>query len=103
MLRGWHPPCILIVALALATLPWSASTALAATREEIPIQVAGIFANGMVLQRGMPVPVWGWASPGRTVEVAFAATRAGHAAAIVTGPLHKEALHAAGYYVPGHT
>ena len=72
MLRGWHPPCILIVALALAALPWSASTALAATREEIPIQVAGIFANGMVLQRGMPVPVWGWASPGRTVEVAFA-------------------------------
>jgi len=27
----------------------------------------------------------------------------GRAAAIVTGPLHKEALHAAGYDVPGHT
>ena len=39
----------------------------------------------------------------RSVEAAFAATRAGHAAAIVTGPLHKEALHAAGYDVPGHT
>jgi 4-hydroxythreonine-4-phosphate dehydrogenase len=39
----------------------------------------------------------------RAVEVAFAATRSGHAAAIVTGPLHKEALHAAGYDVPGHT
>jgi 4-hydroxythreonine-4-phosphate dehydrogenase len=39
----------------------------------------------------------------RAVEAAFAATRAGHAAAIVTGPLHKEALHAAGYDVPGHT
>ena len=39
----------------------------------------------------------------RAVEAAFAATRAGQAAAIVTGPLHKEALHAAGYEVPGHT
>ena len=37
------------------------------------------------------------------VEAAFAATRTGHVAAIVTGPLHKEALHAAGYHVPGHT
>jgi len=45
----------------------------------------------------------GGASAARAVEVAFAATRAGHAAAIVTGPLHKEALHAAGYDVPGHT
>ncbi|MFM7207794.1 MAG: 4-hydroxythreonine-4-phosphate dehydrogenase PdxA [Planctomycetaceae bacterium] len=39
----------------------------------------------------------------RAVEAAFAATRAATAAAIVTGPLHKEALHAAGYDVPGHT
>jgi 4-hydroxythreonine-4-phosphate dehydrogenase len=37
------------------------------------------------------------------VEQAAAAARAGQAAAIVTGPLHKEALHAAGYDVPGHT
>jgi len=37
------------------------------------------------------------------VEAAFAATRAGTADGIVTGPLHKEALHAAGYDVPGHT
>ncbi len=29
--------------------------------------------------------------------------QSGHADAIVTGPLHKEALHAAGYTVPGHT
>ena len=37
------------------------------------------------------------------VEQAAAAARSGQAAAIVTGPLHKEALHAAGYDVPGHT
>ena len=39
----------------------------------------------------------------QAVEAAFVATRAGQVSAIVTGPLHKEALHAAGYDVPGHT
>ena len=39
----------------------------------------------------------------RAVETAQALVAAGRAAAIVTGPLHKEALHAAGYDVPGHT
>jgi 4-hydroxythreonine-4-phosphate dehydrogenase len=37
------------------------------------------------------------------VETAAAAVLAGKAAAVVTGPLNKEALHAAGYDVPGHT
>ena len=37
------------------------------------------------------------------VNTAFALVRDGAAQAIVTGPLHKEALHAAGYDVPGHT
>ncbi|MFM9026357.1 MAG: 4-hydroxythreonine-4-phosphate dehydrogenase PdxA [Planctomycetaceae bacterium] len=37
------------------------------------------------------------------VETAIALVLADRAAAIVTGPLHKEALHAAGYDVPGHT
>jgi len=45
----------------------------------------------------------GGASAARAVLAAFAATRHGMADAIVTGPLHKEALHAAGYEVPGHT
>lgn len=47
------------------------------------------------------------AAGGRAAAVAFQhaaeAVRSGRAAAIVTGPLHKEALHAAGYDVPGHT
>jgi len=37
------------------------------------------------------------------VIAAAEAVRAGQADAVVTGPLHKEALHAAGYDVPGHT
>lgn len=31
----------------------------------------GIIGDNMVLQRGMPVPVWGWATPGAAVTVTF--------------------------------
>ena len=34
--------------------------------------VSGLFKTGMVLQREMPVPVWGWAKPGTEVNVEFA-------------------------------
>ena len=37
------------------------------------------------------------------LEAAFALVRTGHADAIVTGPLNKAAIHAAGHDVPGHT
>ena len=37
------------------------------------------------------------------VTTAFGLVRGGRGRALVTGPLHKEALHAAGYDVPGHT
>ena len=30
------------------------------------------FGDGMVLQRGRPVPVWGTAAPGERIEVRFA-------------------------------
>jgi sialate O-acetylesterase len=36
------------------------------------VTVAGIFSDGMVLQRGTPVPVWGWTEPGALVTVSFA-------------------------------
>ena len=35
------------------------------------VDVASPFSDGMVLQRGMKVPVWGWAEPGESVTVAF--------------------------------
>ena len=38
------------------------------------VEVASPFADGMVLQRGMRVPVWGWADPGTQVTVSFAGT-----------------------------
>lgn len=37
------------------------------------------------------------------IQTAFSLVQAGVGDAIVTGPLHKEALHAAGHDVPGHT
>jgi sialate O-acetylesterase len=35
-------------------------------------RLAGVFSDNMVLQRGMPVRVWGWSDRGETVTVRFA-------------------------------
>ncbi|MFO1496934.1 MAG: sialate O-acetylesterase [Verrucomicrobiota bacterium] len=35
------------------------------------VKLPGIFGDDMVLQQGMAVPVWGWASEGETVTVQF--------------------------------
>ena len=35
------------------------------------VQLPQMFQNGMVLQRGMPIPVWGTADPGERVSVWF--------------------------------
>jgi sialate O-acetylesterase len=33
------------------------------------VKLPAVFSDNMVLQRGMPIPVWGWASPGEKVAV----------------------------------
>jgi len=35
------------------------------------VSTSGLFGHNMVLQQGMPVPVWGTASPGEAVSVSF--------------------------------
>lgn len=35
------------------------------------VRLAHIFSDHMVLQRGLPVPVWGWADPGEMITVSF--------------------------------
>lgn len=40
------------------------------------LEVPAIFGDHMILQRDRPVPVWGWASPGEEVTVAFAGQQA---------------------------
>jgi sialate O-acetylesterase len=36
------------------------------------LRFPGIFSDGMVLQRGQAVPVWGWADPDTSITVEFA-------------------------------
>ncbi|HET9003872.1 MAG TPA: sialate O-acetylesterase [Gemmatimonadaceae bacterium] len=36
-----------------------------------PLRLARLFGDGMVMQRGARVPVWGWATPGSKVHVTF--------------------------------
>lgn len=45
--------------------------ALVARLPAAELRVAGVFSDHMVLQREMPVPIWGWADPGTRVEVRF--------------------------------
>ena len=57
---------ILLGRLSLALLAGLALPAAAAPR------LAGVFGDGMVLQRDQAAPVWGWADPDEVVTVAFA-------------------------------
>ncbi len=43
-----------------------------ATLHAADLKLAAVFSDHMVLQRGMAVPVWGWADPGEKVTVTFA-------------------------------
>ncbi len=40
------------------------------------LELPAVFSDHMVLQRGKPVPVWGWAEPGHWVTVSFAGREA---------------------------
>jgi len=63
---------------------------------------AGTAAGAGVVEAGV-VSAAGGASAAAAVETAARLVREGFAQGIVTGPLHKAALHAAGFDVPGHT
>ena len=43
-----------------------------AVAESQVLELASPFVDDAILQRGMEVPVWGWAEPGREITVAFA-------------------------------
>ena len=53
---------------ALALLCGSGPEAVSA---ESDLQLSGVFADHMMLQREKPVPVWGWTDPGEQVTVEF--------------------------------
>lgn len=61
----------------------------ASAQLELPL----LFSDGAVLQRDRPLPIWGWAAPGATIEVVFdgrsaAATASGDGAWRVELPAH---------------
>ena len=55
-------------------------TAAAADHPSLPF-VSPMFSDNMVLQRGKPDPIWGWAKPGEIIKVEIA----GHTAKAVAG------------------
>lgn len=55
--------CILTCCLWVSVAPQLARAA---------VRLPSLFTDRMVLQRDMPVPVWGWAAPGETVTVKIA-------------------------------
>ena len=78
---------------------------------DAPQEAAAIFAEALPV---LPVGGMPRAEPGRpdpadaplvirAIEVAVAQVRAGHAAAVVTNPINKDALYRAGFRHPGHT
>jgi sialate O-acetylesterase len=52
----------------------------AARAQEAGLRLPRIFGEGMVMQRGSPVSVWGWAAPGASVRVSVAGRAASAAA-----------------------
>ena len=56
-------------------------SAAAAEREPLPL-VSPIFGDNMVLQRGKPNAIWGWAKPGDEVRVEIAGQKARAVAAV---------------------
>ena len=39
------------------------------------VKLPSVFGSNMVLQRDMPVPIWGWAKPGEEVKVTFGSVK----------------------------
>ncbi len=59
------------VAVASATLLFGLASASAGADGGDEARLAHVFQDNMVLQQGVPAPVWGWAAPGTQVEIAF--------------------------------
>ena len=62
-----YPKCFL-------SLTWTAiaTAGLSTQAARADVRLPNVFGDHMVLQRELPVPVWGWADPGEKVTVSFA-------------------------------
>lgn len=50
------------------------AAAAAAAVSAVPFHLSNVFGSSMVLQRNKPVPIWGWANAGTTVQTTFQGT-----------------------------
>jgi sialate O-acetylesterase len=83
------------VCFGTAVLPAEAQTENTAS----PLRPARLFSDGAVLQRGRPIPVWGWASPNTRITVSLGGqTRAGTADASGAWRVSLPAMRAGGPY-----
>src|ERR1700722_15930200 len=57
--------------LRASLLPFAILAAFAASPLRAEVKLSKVFTPHMVLQREMPVPIWGSAAPGETVTVKF--------------------------------
>jgi len=55
---------------------FAVGAALAGTPAMAAVKLPALISDNMVLQQGMKVPIWGWASPGETVTVKIAGQQA---------------------------
>jgi len=73
--RVWIAALVLLAGLMLTGLPTTATAQRAepgAAEGAGALELASLFVDDAILQRGMAVPVWGWAQPGAAVTVSFA-------------------------------
>jgi hypothetical protein len=61
-----------IFAIPAALLFTSFGSLVAQEQPKPAIELGSPFRDNAILQREMPVPVWGWSKPGTTVTVEFA-------------------------------
>jgi sialate O-acetylesterase len=48
---------------------------LVAMGAQADVRLPGLFSDHMVVQRGRPIPVWGWGTPGQSISVSLAGAR----------------------------
>ena len=58
-----------------ATLLMAATCGVIGVCADAAVRLPALFGDNMVLQRDVPVPIWGWAEPGQEVTVSVAAQR----------------------------
>ena len=69
MIAGRMLRRLFLISCWLCTAGWFAGSA---AQQPGRIRLAGIFGDGMVIQRDMDVPVWGWGQPQEEIRIDFA-------------------------------